>query len=352
MYSAYRKAHPEAATERDVAEGLADLFVDYMLGTKDANAIKKQGWIKRNIKKVANRLSILWHYGNNSKVILTLFNDIKSGKYADKQVSKEQQDRFKNLFGESLHYEINGQQFDHIGSAAEKEHMARALGYLIVSSAKDANDIYNAVHDDSFLPIKYISKSVIDHLTNANEEESKCTPAQLAFREVFYAEMNNQRRVDYPKFVAMSKEVQKYLTEIMDAYDGKYKRDDDSETSEQQENDYGKSIERYDKSSFEFSKLDSVSKPVKMFFATIPYYKFDDNGKLALDTSKNMYGVPTFMPIKQVFNVVVSKLHDVKNPEDLLNRLQELSTQNPMYMAIYQKYSDLYKSIYTFNEDG
>lgn len=352
MYSAYRKAHPEAATERDVAEGLADLFVDYMLGTKDANAIKKQGWIKRNIKKVANRLSILWHYGNNSKAILTLFSDIKSGKYADKQVSKEQQDRFKNLFGESLHYEINGQQFDHIGSAAEKEHMARALGYLIVSFAKDANDIYNAVHDDSFLPIKYIPKSVIDHLTNVNAEESECTQTQLAFREVFYAEMNNQRRVDYPKFIAMSKEVQKYLTEIMDAYDGKYKHDDDSETSEQQENDYGKSIERYDKSSFEFNKLDSVSKPVKMFFATIPYYKFDDNGKLVLDTSKNMYGVPTFMPIKQVFNVVVSRLHDVKNPEDLLNTLQELSTQNHMYMAIYQKYNDLYKSIYTFNEDG
>lgn len=352
MYSAYRKAHPEAATERDVAEGLADLFVDYMLGTKDANAIKKQGWIKRNIKKVANRLSILWHYGNNSKAILTLFSDIKSGKYADKQVSKEQQDRFKNLFGESLHYEINGQQFDHIGSAAEKEHMARALGYLIVSSAKDANDIYNAVHDDSFLPIKYIPKSVIDHLTNANAEESECTQTQLVFREVFYAEMNNQRRVDYPKFIAMSKEVQKYLTEIMDAYDGKYKHDDDSETSEQQENDYGKSIERYDKSSFEFNKLDSVSRPVKMFFATIPYYKFDDAGNLTLDTSKNMYGVPTFMPIKQVFNVVVSRLHDVKNPEDLLNTLQELSTQNPMYMAIYQKYNDLYKSIYTFNEDG
>lgn len=352
MYSAYRKAHPEAATERDIAEGLADLFVDYMLGTKDANAIKKQGWIKRNIKKVANRLSILWHYGNNSKAILTLFSDIKSGKYADKQVSKEQQDRFKNLFGESLHYEINGQQFDHIGSAAEKEHMARALGYLIVSSAKDANDIYNAVHDDSFLPIKYIPKSVIDHLTNANAEESECTQTQLAFREVFYAEMNNQRRVDYPKFIAMSKEVQKYLTEIMDAYDGKYKHDDDLETSEQQENDYGKSIERYDKSSFEFNKLDSVSRPVKMFFATIPYYKFDDAGNLTLDTSKNMYGVPTFMPIKQVFNVVVSRLHDVKNPEDLLNTLQELSTQNPMYMAIYQKYNDIYKSIYTFNEDG
>lgn len=363
MYSAYRKAHPEAATERDVAEGLADLFVDYMLGTKDANAIKKQGWIKRNIKKVANRLSILWHYRNNAKTVLTLFNDIKSGKYADKQVSKEQQDRFKKLFGEDLHYEINGRKFDHIGSAAEKEHMARALGYIIVKSAKDATDIYDAVHSSSELPIKYIPMKVINNLigepgsvkpvlNGQYMSVDSVTPTQQAFREVFYAELNDKGDVVFPNFSAISKEVQKYLTEIMDAYDGKYQHDDDSETSDQEENDYGKSIERYDKSAFEFNKLDSVSKPVKMFFATIPYYKFDDNGKLALDTSKNIYGVPTFMPIKQVFNVVVSKLHDVKTPLDLLNRLQELSTQNPMYMAIYQKYSDLYNSIYTFNDDN
>lgn len=363
MYQAYRKAHPEAATERDIAEGLADLFVDYMLGTKDANAIKKQGWIKRNIKKVANRLSILWHYRNNAKAVLTLFNDIRSGKYADKQVSKEQQNRFKKLFGEDLHYEINGRKFDHIGSAAEKEHMARALGYIIVKSAKDATDIYDAVHNSSELPIKYIPMRVINNLigepgsvkpilNGQYMSMDSVTPTQQAFREVFYAELNDNGDVIFPNFSAISKEVQKYLTEIMDAYDGKYQHDDDSETSDQEENDYGKSIERYDKSAFEFNKLDSVSKPVKMFFATIPYYKFDDNGKLTLDTSKNIYGIPTFMPIKQVFNVIVSKLHDVKTPLDLLNRLQELSTQNPMYMAIYQKYSDLYNSIYTFNGDN
>lgn len=363
MYSAYRKDHPEAATERDVAEGLADLFVDYMLGTKDANAIKKQGWIKRNVKKVANRLSILWHYRNNAKAVLTLFNNIKSGKYADRQINKEQRDRFKKLFGEDLHYEINGRKFNNIGSAAEKEHMARALGYIIVKSTKDATDIYDAVHNSSELPIKYIPIRVINNLigepgsvkpvlNGQYMSVDSVTPTQQAFREVFYAELNDKGDVVFPNFSAISKEVQKYLTEIMDAYDGKYQHDDDSETSDQEENDYGKSIERYDKSAFEFNKLDSVSKPVKMFFATIPYYKFDDNGKLMLDTSKNMYGVPTFMPIKQVFNVVVSKLHDVKTPLDLLNRLHELSTQNPMYMAIYQKYNDLYNSIYTFNDDN
>nr|UVM91810.1 MAG: hypothetical protein [Bacteriophage sp.] len=202
------------------------------------------------------------------------------------------------MFGEDLHYEINGRKFDNIGSAAEKEHMARALGYIIVKSAKDATDIYNAVNDDSFLPIKYIPMRVINNLIGEGNENP--TFAQRAFREVFYTEINtnDQRRVNYPNFMAIAPEIKKYLTEIIDAYDGKYDHDDDSETSDQEENDYGKSIERYDKSAFEFNKLDSVSKPVKMFFATIPYYKFNDNGKLTLDTSKNIYGIPTFMPIK------------------------------------------------------
>nr|DAV76904.1 MAG TPA: hypothetical protein [Caudoviricetes sp.] len=176
--------------------------------------------------------------------------------------------------------------------------MARALGYIIVKSAKDATDIYNAVNDDSFLPIKYIPMRVINNLIGEGNENP--TFAQRAFREVFYTEINtnDQRRVNYPNFMAIAPEIKKYLTEIMDAYDGKYDHDDDSETSDQEENDYGKSIERYDKSAFEFNKLDSVSKPVKMFFSTIPYYKFNDNGKLTLDTSKNIYGIPTFMPIK------------------------------------------------------
>nr|DAH97265.1 MAG TPA: hypothetical protein [Bacteriophage sp.] len=42
--------------------------------------------------------------------------------------------------------------------------MARALGYIIVKSAKDATDIYDAVHSSSELPIRYISMRVINNL--------------------------------------------------------------------------------------------------------------------------------------------------------------------------------------------
>lgn len=348
MYKAYRK-HNGTLSDREVAEGLADLFVDYMQGTKDARQIGNQGWIKTTLKKFASRACMIMKYRGDYSTIAKMFEGTRSGKYRNNKIQKSVIDRYNEKLGGNLHYEINGRNFNFIATASDKEHMARALAYIIVNSTKDSTQIYNAVNDDSFLPIKYISKSVIDSLTGEGNENP--TFAQRAFREVFYTEINtnDQRRVNYPNFMAIAPEIKKYLTEIMDAYDGKYQHEDDQEDGDVVENDYGKSIERYDRSSFEFNKLDSVSKPVKFFFATIPYYKFDDKGKLQLDLSKNKYGVPTFMPIQQVYNVLVSKLHDVKNPTNLLNRLQQLSEQSYMYKAVYDKFSRIYNDIYKYD---
>jgi len=58
------------------------------------------------------------------------------------------------------------------------------------------------------------------------------------------------------------------------------------------------------------------------------------------------------MPIQQVYNVLVSKLNDVKNPEDLMKRLQRLSTQSPMYKAIFDKFERLYNSVYKYDSEG
>ena len=350
MYDAYRE-HNGNLTDREVAEGLADLFVDYMMGTKDARTIGKQGWAKTIVKKVASRIGMWMKYGRDYSNIAKMFQNVRKGEYADRTATNEAIKRYQEEFNGSLHYEINGREFTNIATAADKEHMARALAYIIVNSTKDSSEIYKAVNEDSFMPIKYISQSVINHLTAAGKE-GDLTYAQKAFREVFYAEFNDQRRVDYPNFAAIAPEIKKYLTEIMDAYDGKYAHEDEQEGGELQENDYGKSIERYDRSSFEFNKLDSVSKPVKFMFATIPYYKFDDDGKLQLDLTKNKYGVPSFMPIQQVYNVIVSKLHNVTSPENLLSELQKLSTQHPMYQAVYDKYSRLYNSCYKYDTEG
>lgn len=202
LYAAYRKRNGDL-DERAVAEGLADLFVDYMDGSDAANEIKHMNIFKRAFKNLAIRLSILWKFGRNSKLILNAFSDIKSGKYANNEISQAQVDRFHNLFGESLHYEINGREFKHIGTAAEKEHMAKALGYIIVQSAKDSQSVYDAVHDSAWLPIKYIPKKLIDSLAGANLERAprdengniaipNMTATQAAFAEVFKPEFDDK----------------------------------------------------------------------------------------------------------------------------------------------------------------
>ena len=362
MYKAYRK-HNGALTEREVAEGLADLFVDYMMGTKDARELGKQGWLKTTLKKFGTRLCMMLKYRGDYNTIARMFESTRSGEFRNNKVREDVVKRYEQKFGGSLHYEVNGRQFNNIATASDKEHMARALAYIIVNSAKDSSAIYDAVNNSSDLPIKYIPMKIINNLIGEPGSVKPIlngqymtmngiTSVQQAFREVFYAEFNDKGKVVFPNFQAIAKETKKYLTEIMDAYDGKYQHEEDVEDSDVQENDYGKSIERYDRSSFEFNKLDSVSKPVKFFFATIPFYKFDDDGKLTLDLSKNKYGIPTFMPIQQVYNVLVSKLHDVKNPEDLMKRLQQLSTQSPMYKAVYDKFERLYNSVYKYDSEG
>ncbi len=362
MYKAYRK-HNGDLSDREVAEGLADLFVDYMSGTKDAKQISNQGWIKTTLKKFATRACMIMKYRGDYSTIAKMFEGTRSGKYKDNKIQKSVIDRYNEKLGGSLHYEINGRNFNSIATASDKEHMARALAYIIVNSTKNSMEIYDAVNNSTELPIKYISMKVINNLcgepgtvkpilNGQYMSNDSVTYAQRAFREVFYATLDDNGDVQFPNFKAIAPEVKKYLTEIMDAYDGKYQHEDDQEGGDVVENDYGKSIERYDRSSFEFNKLDSVSKPVKFFFATIPYYKFDDEGKLQLDLSKNKYGVPTFMPIQQVYNVLVSKLHDVKNPTDLLNRLQQLSEQSYMYKAVYDKFKRIYDDIYKYDSEG
>lgn len=362
MYKAYRK-HNGALSDRDVAEGLADLFVDYMQGTKDARQIGNQGWIKTTIKKFSTRAYMFMKYRGDYSTIAKMFESTRSGEYKNNKIQKSVIDRYNEKLGGNLHYEINGRNFNSIATASDKEHMARALAYIIVNSTKNSMEIYDAVNNFTELPIKYISMKVINNLcgepgtvkpifNGQYMSNDSVTYAQRAFREVFYATLDDNGDVQFPNFKAIAPEVRKYLTEIMDAYDGKYEHEDDQEDGDVVENDYGKSIERYDRSSFEFNKLDSVSKPVKFFFATIPYYKFDDEGKLQLDLSKNKYGVPTFMPIQQVYNVLVSKLHDIKNPTDLLNRLQQLSEQSYMYKAVYDKFSRIYNDIYKYDSEG
>lgn len=354
MYELYRKSNP-GSTERDCAEGLADLFADFMSGNREAQEMGGNGIVRRFFKRLGTRISMFWTYGTASNEIRKVFNNARAGNYSSTFVTKEQENRFNNLFGESLHYEINGKNFDHIANASDKEHMVKGLAYMIVRQAVDANGIYNAVNKFYNDPLISIDGSNIHKLANLSaNDDTLLTIAQQAFREVFKQDVdeNGNKLPIFSNFAALIPDIKAYLSTIMDAYDGKYKTEEEDETNSDEERAMDKNMEHFDKSSYEFNKLDSVSKPVKFFFATVPQFKFNDEGKIVLDTSKNKYGMPIFMPIQQVFNIIESDLHNVRTPLQLKSELEKKATENPMYQYVSQKFNELYNQIYKFDENG
>ena len=111
----------------------------------------------------------------------------------------------------------------------------------------------------------------------------------------------------------------------MGDYDGKYEVAEEDETED--EKVQRKNIDKYDKASIEFNKLDSVTPKVKLFFGTIPYANADE--------ANNMFGTNTFMPLEEVYNIIVNDHHKARTIDELRARLAHDASYNPMYAVVY-----------------
>ena len=45
-----------------------------------------------------------------------------------------------------------------------------------------------------------------------------------------------------------------------------------------------------------------------------------------------MYGLPQFMPINEVFGELVNRVNKVQNARELLEVLEKISTEKPLFM--------------------
>jgi len=151
--------------------------------------------------------------------------------------------------------------------------------------------------------------------------------------------VNIEQQEVYEKFNILIPYISESIQNILTSYDGKFKEEKD-DLNEEPVTDETRAmlsnIDKFDRSSFEFSKLDSVSKKVKLFFSTIMYHEKDpdydrsyyekqsekDKAKnpLFLDeegnapftiATKSRFIVPKFMPINEVFNIIVNDLGHV-----------------------------------------
>jgi len=107
LYQVYRNKYKnQNLSERDVAEGLADMFTSYVqhnILDKNLKGFKYfYGWCKR----VWFNMMMSIKFGNQWKNFKALYAQMLRGDYNGKDSYSENVERFKNQFGDSLYYEL------------------------------------------------------------------------------------------------------------------------------------------------------------------------------------------------------------------------------------------------------
>ena len=372
FYSAYSEKFG-TTDQREIAEGLADMYVDFMnkLGMPKGGVFNK---IKRFFKVICAGTVVARKFGiGNTRRLFAFFNDINGGKYRARTVSEENRKRMETLFGGSLAYTVKnpqtGQYFnaEHIADSGELNNVVKSVGYYIIKSLGYDATVPQMINYDDW---QYLESSIIsgnfggkfkskskasdsvtideslldlipsDTLSNLRGDgiaEDKLTSSQRVFREILTRE----------NIGSISGHIAQYIESVLSVQSrGNIEKAEDEQDLEGE--DFGENmdpqnlnIDRFDKASYEFSKLASVSNQVKLFLATIPYMTFNEQGKLVEDTSINPLGTPQFMPLEEVYNVLENDLSDVKSIDDLYNKLKKLAINSPMHRAVFAKFHRL-----------
>ena len=364
FYAMYRDKYGKDLSDRDVAEGLCDLFVDYMNLKMQHKRAKGFGKIYSWFKKVAFNIGMCIKFGlTNSIKFYQLHQDINRGKYANKQVSKENIDRFNSIFKtksgvSELYYTVENTDkknskvdFENITNAAELQDLAASVGFMIIK----AYGLESIGADPGVIKVnENTPKMILGWLKKIKFTTEKLGKIHPALEEVFEEDVREVeikgetvKQKYYPKFEAIQKFVSDYLSNITGGYRGKFENLPENEAEDEDEAAQKRS-NTFDRVSYEFSKLESATERAKFFLATIPYM----NNDRSYDTTRNSMNFFSLMPIQEVFGTLIHETNQASSVQDLLQRLQRSAHIDAMHAYVYAKYKKLVDGMYTYNEDG
>ena len=378
LYDSYRSYNGKSLSDRDVAEGLADQFVDYMSNWQSFKESKGFSKIKPLFKTIGFYVGVGRNYGFNTlRNLFQLYRDTNNGKYANTKISQEKKDRFNKLFGDTLYYKVTNNdtkksaEFEYLNNSSDVNEMVRALAFNILENKNlEFGSRDRIVIDNNTL--RNLPQKTIDRLCGYDLQPGvEPDYINMAFREIFTSEthtkevehtkygattLKTEKIVVYPKFAAIQNLVADYCNEIIGDVRSRLKEDpednNDIDDIIQKAN-----IDKFDRASYEFDKLDSVSKSVKFVLSTLVYsnVQTDKKGKkyLVYDLDLNEFCEPTFMPLKQVYNTIVDDLGDVDNIYDLVRGIDaKASEYDPMYMQLSAKLHKIVDGMYKYDEKG
>lgn len=357
-------------SDTDVAEGLANLYMDAQNNYDDNEFSNNK--VVALFQKIKAGVQFARDLGS---VRLTLLSAVMStGWYKTKagsKIRKENLERFKAKFGDSLHYDVYNQKtgmkhsFENILNNEHLNDCVETIAFYIVEKALEEGRV-NAVGDNiDQLTItgtnikKLIGLDMMKQLMGEDPEVPVPEAQAKAFQEIF--KQGKERYITnkdgvaigkeqyYPNFAVIADRVYAKIANI--SKEGVVRNTNDEDMQEQLEaGSAGAYMDYVGKESYEMSKLQSVSQKAKFFFGTVPYVKWANANNheegIELDTSHSLFGDPRFMPQTEVFSKMFEQLHNVKTVQELHDELSRLASQDPMFFYVYSTFNEYFQAQY------
>ena len=357
-------------SDTEIAEGLANLYMDAQNNYDDNEFSNNK--VVALFQKIKAGVQFARDLGS---IRLTLLSAIMStGWYKTKagsKIRKENLERFKAKFSDSLHYDVYNQKtgmkhsFENILNNEQLNDCVETIAFYIVEKALEEGRV-NAVGDNiDQLTItgtnikKLIGVDMMKQLMGEDPEVPVPEAQAKAFKEIFkqgkekYITDKNGvaigREQYYPNFAVIADRVYAKIANI--SKEGVVKNTNDEDMQEQLEaGSAGAYMDYVGKESYEMSKLQSVSQKAKFFFGTVPYVKWANANNheegIELDISHSLFGDPRFMPQTEVFSKMFEQLHNVKTVQELHDELARLASQDPMFFYVYSTFDEYFQAQY------
>lgn len=357
-------------SDTEIAEGLANLYMDAQ-NNYDDNEFSNNKVIAL-FQKIKAGVQFARDLGS---IRLTLLSAVMStGWYKTKagsKIRKENLERFKAKFGDSLHYDVYNQKtgmkhsFENILNNEQLNDCVETIAFYIVEKALEEGRV-NAVGDNiDQLTItgtnikKLIGVDMMKQLMGEDPEVPVPEAQAKAFQEIF--KQGKERYITnkdgvavgkeqyYPNFAVIADRVYAKIANI--SKEGVVRNTNDEDMQEQLEaGSAGAYMDYVGKESYEMSKLQSVSQKAKFFFGTVPYVKWANANNheegIELDASHSLFGDPRFMPQTEVFSKMFEQLHNVKTVQELHDELARLASQDPMFFYLYSTFNEYFQAQY------
>ena len=371
IYDWYKKREGnDNMSDTEIAEGLANLYMDAQNNYDDNEfsnnkvitlfqKIKAGVQFARNLGSI--RLTLL------SAIMATGWYKTKAGS----KIRKENLERFKEKFGESLHYDVYNQKtgmkhsFKNILNNEQLNDCVETIAFYIVTKAIDERRVDAVGNNIDQLTItgtnikKLIGEDMMKQLMGEDPNVPVPEAQAKAFQEIFQQGKNefvkdkNGKYVEwktyYPNFAVIADRVYAKIANI--SKEGVVKNANDEDMQEQLEaGSAGAYMDYVGKESYEMSKLQSISQKAKFFFGTIPYVMWANTSNhkegVVVDRSHSLFGDPRFMPQTEVFSKMFEQLHNVKTVQELHDEMARLASQDPMFFYVYSVFDEYFQAQY------